>query len=205
MGGRKFINKTGNRYGKLTVLSLATKKPYSKWLCKCDCGNTKEVFGAHLHEDGTKSCGCINKEVTSKRVKTHGMTKTPTYVSWLAMRRRCDDSKNASYKSYGAKGIKYCESWASFDKFLLDMGERPDGMTLDRIDLHKGYCKENCRWATPSEQQRNRSSCLHLTYNGVTKTAAEWSKDLNLAPGAVWNRIKAGWPVEVAVTKRKAG
>lgn len=78
-------------------------------------------------------------------------------------------------------------------------------MTLDRIDNTKGYFKENCRWATPAQQQANRKNCMHLTYNGVTKTSAEWARDLGLAKGAVWGRIKLGWPVEKAVTFRKVG
>ena len=129
----------------------------------------------------------------------------PTYQSWRSLRNRCNNKNTWNYARYGGAGIKYDPAWNSYEAFLEDMGERPEGMTLDRIDNSKNYCKDNCRWATAAEQQANRRNCMHLTYNGITKTAAEWSKQLGLAKGAVWNRIKAGWPLELAVTKRKAG
>jgi len=129
----------------------------------------------------------------------------PTYISWRSMRNRCRLKNVWNYASYGGAGLSYEPSWESFDKFLLDMGERPDGMTLDRIDNTKGYYKDNCRWATPAQQQANRSNCMLLTYGGITQTAADWSRQLGLAKGAVWNRIKLGWTVERAVTTRKAG
>jgi len=110
-----------------------------------------------------------------------------------------------NYERYGAKGVTFDPRWNKYKDFLEDMGERPDGMTLDRIDPSKGYSKENCRWATPAQQQANRKNCMHLTYNGITQTAADWARSLGLAKGAVWNRIKAGWPVEKAVTTRKVG
>lgn len=110
-----------------------------------------------------------------------------------------------NYARYGGAGVTYDKLWDSYDQFLQDMGERPDGMTLDRIDSSKGYSKQNCRWATPAQQQANRKNCMHLTYQGVTQTAAEWSRQLGLAKGAVWNRIKNGWPVELAVTAPKGG
>lgn len=128
-----------------------------------------------------------------------------TYISWRGMRNRCRLKNVWNYASYGGAGLSYEPSWESFDNFLLDMGERPDGMTLDRIDNSKGYYKDNCRWATPAQQQANRSNCMMLTYEGITQTSAEWSRQLGLAKGAVWNRIKLGWTVERAVTTRKAG
>ena len=121
------------------------------------------------------------------------------------MRNRCRLKTVWNYASYGGAGLSYEPSWESYDNFLLDMGERPDGMTLDRIDNTKGYYKDNCRWATPAQQQANRSNCMMLTYKGVTQTSADWSRHLGLAKGAVWNRIKLGWTVERAVTTRKAG
>jgi len=132
-------------------------------------------------------------------------THQPTYKSWQAMKSRCKCKTSGNYGRYGAQGITYDPSWEQFDNFIEDMGERPIGKTLDRIDGGKGYDKNNCRWSTPSEQQSNRKNCMHITYNGVTKTSAEWSKSLGLAKGAVWNRIKSGWTVEKAVTTKKAG
>jgi hypothetical protein len=100
--------------------------------------------------------------------------------------------------------VTYVSDWKSYDKFLEDIGERPEGMTLDRIDSSKGYSKENCRWATPSQQQSNRKNCMHLTYNGVTQTAAEWSRSIGLTKAAVWQRIvKYGWTIEQALTLPK--
>jgi len=128
----------------------------------------------------------------------------PTYVSWRCLVGRCTNPSFGNYKSYGGVGITLNSSWLDFEKFVLDMGNRPKGKTLDRIDTTKGYSKDNCRWATPKEQQTNRKCALFLTYNGVTKNAREWARDLNLAPGAVWMRIKKhGWSVERAVTSPK--
>ena len=129
----------------------------------------------------------------------------PTYISWHNMKSRCLYKSMGNYERYGAKGVTFDPRWNEYKYFLEDMGERPDGMTLDRIDSSKGYSKENCRWATPAQQQANRKNCMHLTYNGITQTSADWARSLGLAKGAVWNRIKAGWPVEKAVTTRKVG
>ena len=120
------------------------------------------------------------------------------------MRNRCDYASSGNYSRYGAVGVTYVSDWKSYNKFLEDMGERPEGMTLDRIDSSKGYSKENCRWATPAQQQANRKNCMHLTYNGVTQTAAEWSRSIGLTKAAVWQRIvKYGWTVEQALTLPK--
>jgi len=120
------------------------------------------------------------------------------------MKNRCDYSCSGNYARYGAVGVTYVSDWKSYDKFLEDVGERPEKMTLDRIDSSKGYSKENCRWATPSQQQSNRKNCMHLTYNGVTQTAAEWSRSIGLTKAAVWQRIvKYGWTVEQALTLPK--
>lgn len=205
MAGRKFIDKTGMKYGRLTVLSLKNKTP-AKWLCKCDCGNETIIYGSHLIENGTKSCGCLNKELTSKRVKTHGLTKSKTYQTWRSMKGRCLNPNYNGYKRYGGAGIKVCDSWMDFNNFLLDMGERPKNSTLDRIDNSGDYEPKNCRWATPKQQASNRNKTLNITYNGITKSAKEWSNDLGLANGTVWNRIMIlGWEIEKAVTFGKAG
>ena len=130
----------------------------------------------------------------------------PTYHSWRSLRNRCNNKHTWNYHRYGGSGVSYDSRWDSYDLFLEDMGERPDGKTLDRIDNTKGYFKENCRWSTASEQQSNRKCNLWIEYNGELKTAKQWAVDLGLAPGTVWNRIKLlGWDIERAVTTKKAG
>lgn len=128
----------------------------------------------------------------------------PTYYSWRNLRNRCNYKKAWNYSRYGGSGISYDPSWDSYDKFLSDMGERPEGTTLDRIDNDKGYFKENCRWATCKQQQSNRRNCLQITYNGVTQTAADWAYQMGLTKSAIWMRItKYGWSVEKALTTPK--
>jgi hypothetical protein len=130
----------------------------------------------------------------------------PTYISWKGLRNRCRLKNVWNYASYGGAGVTYDPAWDSYERFQLDMGNRPEGMTLDRIDGTRGYFKENCRWATASEQQNNRKCALLLTHNGITKNARDWARDLGLAPGAVWNRVKLlGWSIEKAVTTKKVG
>lgn len=119
---------------------------------------------------------------------------------------RCTNPKYDNYKRYGGIGITVDPSWLNFENFVVDMGYRPEGKTLDRIDSSKGYSKDNCRWLTPSEQQKNRKCAFLITYKGITKNASDWALDLGLTKGAVWNRIKhLGWSVEKAVTTRKVG
>ena len=133
------------------------------------------------------------------------MRDLATYQTWRSFRSRCNRATTWNYAKYGGAGITYDAAWDDFKQFVLDMGVRPEGMTLDRIDNTKGYFKKNCRWATAKEQQSNRSNCMLLTHDGITQTSADWSRSLGLAKGAVWNRIKLGWPIEKAVTTGKRG
>lgn len=125
--------------------------------CDCLCGNNTIVRANNLKMGVTKSCGCLRK---SGGRKTHGHSShfnvSKTYNTWLSMKQRCKNKNHIAYSRYGARGITLCERWNSFDNFLQDMGQRPECLTLDRIDNDKGYYKENCRWATRKEQQKNR-------------------------------------------------
>lgn len=141
------IDMVGRTYGRLTVTSRATntRTGQARWVATCTCGNTTTVSGPLLRKGHTKSCGCLHKDVIS----THGRYKTRTYRLWGAMHQRC--RKHPHYS-----GITVCAEWAAFEAFLRDMGECPDGMTLDRLDNTRGYEPDNCRWATMREQVRNR-------------------------------------------------
>lgn len=153
------MNLTGIRFGALVVKNLheKIKAPSGvtmvKWFCECDCGKTTITYQSHLRSGHTKSCGCLRVEENT----THGKRATKTYNSWDKMIQRCTNPNNTGYYRYGAVGITVCDRWLeSFDNFLEDMGERPEGMTLDRIDGSGGYYKENCRWADLTEQNFNR-------------------------------------------------
>jgi hypothetical protein len=145
----------GRRFGQLVVIELAGKTTnyQKKWLCHCDCGGSRIIRGDALRLGEARSCGCMMGV-------THGYTRTGQhhylYETWHTMLRRCRDPNQQDYKNYGARGITVCERWNDFAVFLADMGERPPGHTLDRIDNDREYSPANCRWATLSEQSKNQ-------------------------------------------------
>ena len=167
------IDLLGLRFGRLKVLSRGKgNKSGATWRCMCDCGSRTEVSSGKLRSGHTKSCGCLRVE--SKPNLKHGFAnKSSTYKSWKQMRDRCNNPNSTQYKWYGERGIKVCEEWDDYAAFLQDMGERPIGTTLDRIDPDKGYDKDNCRWATPREQAETNRGCFrsgHSPWNkGLTK------------------------------------
>jgi hypothetical protein len=163
----KIIDLVGRRFGRLTVSnfshSVGTRYYYN---CLCDCGNSKTIRYDALTDGRTKSCGCLQKELAKIRCvevgkkQKHGHSVghklSPIYNSWMSMKRRCTYTKYVGWKRYGGRGIKVCDRWMKFENFLEDMKERPDGMTLDRIDSDGDYTPENCKWSTPKEQSNNR-------------------------------------------------
>lgn len=155
---------TGQRFGRLVVRERAPTAPgkyNTPWVCDCDCGGTKTVRGQHLRDEKIRSCGCLHRENVRTVNKTHGHKshghETRTYKSWYSMKRRCTYEGGNRWHRYGGRGITVCDRWQSFEKFLADMGERPEGRSIDRIDPDGNYEPGNCRWATPLEQQHNKS------------------------------------------------
>jgi hypothetical protein len=149
-----------------------------------------------------QSCGCLQKELASKRLVTHGRSNSKTYRSWAAMKARCYNPLHHAYENYGGRGISVDPTWlTSFQTFVEDMGERPSNTTLDRIDNESGYSKVNCRWATKVEQGNNTRCNVVLEFQGESKTATEWAKDLNISYYALIKRISDyKWSVERALT-----
>jgi hypothetical protein len=151
---------TGKTFGSLTASHPAPNRgDATAWNCRCVCGSPYIARTTSLINGRTSSCGCLTSKRLQNARTTHGQSKknkTGAYVSWTAMKWRCRTFSFPTYFSYRCRGITYCERWESFEAFLEDMGPRPKGKSLDRVDNDLGYSKENCRWATPSEQSQNR-------------------------------------------------
>jgi hypothetical protein len=194
----RFLDRTGLKYGKLTVISCKRIGGRIWWNCRCDCGNQSRVVGTNLRDvGGTRSCGCSNLRHT-----THGLSnKSTEYEAWKALRKRCNDPNN---KHYGAKGVKVCKRWDSFENFLVDMGPRPASpinaprskFSIDRINNLKGYSPKNCRWTTQVEQRRNRVDSIYLTYHGKTQTPIQWAIELGISYNTLRGRLTRGLSID---------
>lgn len=136
------------------------------------------------------------------RNTTHGMSRDKTYFCWQGMKNRCKNKNDVNYKNWGGRGIKICDEWMKFENFYRDMCDRPEGKTLDRIDNNKGYCKENCRWATPKEQLNNKRNNRLLTFNGRTMTVSQWSRNLNIPKTTIFTRLQRGWDINRALQNK---
>jgi hypothetical protein len=172
MGYTQIKNEVGNKYGRLFVASDAgcDKFGNKQWHCICDCGNEKVIIGTNLRKGLTKSCGCLHKEIAreeGKKTATHGRALTPAYRTWVAMVRRCTKPTDQAFWRYGGKGVTVCDRWLNnFENFYADMGDRAEGMTLDRINPFRGYSPDNCRWAD-SKTQANNTQHKFLKEHGL--------------------------------------
>lgn len=149
----KFVDRAGQRFGRLLVVSQAGRSISKKvlWACLCDCGKETVVPSNSLVTGNTSSCGCLNTEVITK----HGGYKRASYNTWRAMMRRCYNKKDKDYEKYGAVGVTVCADWHEYVRFAQDMGEPTGDETLDRIDPYGNYTPANCRWADSPTQARN--------------------------------------------------
>jgi hypothetical protein len=202
------ISLVGKRFGRLIVLEdapsviIGITKPCksTRSLCACDCGNRIIIPNHNLRIGCTKSCGCWNRDVTALRNRTHGKTHTPEFVIWQNMLQRCTNPRNPAYRYYGARGIKVCEAWLRFENFLEDMGKRPLGLTLERVNNKTGnYEKSNCIWATRKVQGRNKRNNLIFTVNGITGCLSELCEAFQKNNNQVYQRLRWGWPIERAL------
>jgi len=204
-------DKIGSKFGRLTVIRrledkiYPSGKPSQRWLAQCECGKFTEVLWMRLVAGKTSSCGCLRDESRKRVSRTHGLSKTPAYAVWCAMRARTSNPNNHAFKHYGERGITVCDRWDnSFEAFLEDMGERPTAShSLERIDVNKGYTPDNVRWDTWKVQQRNRRNNRILEIDGQSKCLAEWSDISGLGFSTILRRIKLGWDVKSAVFKKK--
>lgn len=176
-----------NIYGNLTVKNFLGKKGvagHSYWNCECICGNMHKATGTSLRSGKVKMCKICSSNKKSVFKTTHGQSKqgqeSGTYKSWRNMMKRCSYEKDIGYDNYGGRGITVCEQWKDFMNFYKDMGDRPEGMSLDRIDVDGNYCKENCKWSENIEQSENTRVNRLIFYDGKYSPVSFVARKLNV-------------------------
>lgn len=199
------IDLTGQRFGRLLVLSYAgLRKGKAYWDCACDCGALSAVSGGSLRKGATTSCGCYRAEFMSKSKRKHGMSHTPEWTAYYRMLSRCYNPKTARFPQYGGRGIKVCDRWRdSFENFYSDMGARPKGHSLDRIDVNGDYMPENCRWATAVQQAQNKTTNINLAHGGQVKCLTEWAREFKVPVLTAYSRLRRGLPFEQVFARKE--
>lgn len=215
---RDFVPET---FGRLTTIGpkFQVGRYATKQVCSCVCGNVVVLIVGKVTCGDTRSCGCLNKEMASARLKTHGKSGTLEYRIWRGMLARCNNPNVRAYPDYGGRGIKVFPEWSpkkndkgvGFLTFLDYMGECPaDKNSIDRIDNDKGYEPGNVRWATKEEQANNKRSCLFLTHDNRTQTLSQWASEVGITRATIKARLNKGLTVEESLkhskfTKKKKG
>lgn len=202
-----FKDLNGRVFSRLTVLERWGKiRKEASWLCVCACGNFTIASGYSLRSRGTRSCGCLSRELSSKRFKTinltHGMEGTPIYKRWSGMISRC----RGSHKNYGGRGIAVCKRWLKFENFYKDMGDSPSKIhSIDRIDNNKGYSRGNCRWATPKEQANNKRTNTYRAIGGKRLTLKQIATMYKISYAALVIRVSKNkdTPIKELVQRAK--
>lgn len=195
------IDLTGEKIGKLTVLKESERRGGSRvWLCVCECGNTTEVRQGKLRGKETKSCGCLR----NKDKITHGKTDSKEYYAWKNMLNRCNRPMTRGYKHYGGRGIKVCERWNDFNKFIKDMGDKPSNKhSIERKDTNGNYEPSNCLWADIKAQSRNKRTTRMVYYKGDNLPLITVCEREGVPYKRVWHRyMKQGLTLEQSLSKK---
>lgn len=199
MSGPKREDLTGVHFGRWTAQYYVEGTRPTKWWCVCDCGIERAILAGALKKGGSLSCGCYIRDITSARSLVHGRADGTdrTYRTWCRIKERCYTPTHKDYPRWGGVGIQVCDRWrfgenglSGFECFLLDMGEHPEGYSIDRRDGTKHYSPDNCRWATAKEQANNRKSTVFLTVDGITKPLSEWCDIYGIGSKTVLYRLK---------------
>lgn len=203
------INLIGQRFGRLAVVERAkvqsskAEDHHAYWVCVCDCGKSSVVRGSDLRNGNIKSCGCYAVDKSTK----HGLRNDPVYSLWNNIKERCYNQNNHKYPDYGGRGIAMYPQWRdSVDAFFKYVSALPcygeKGYSINRIDNDGNYEPGNVKWSTDKEQANNKRNNHLLTYNGETKTIAQWAEEIGMNPYTLYNRILTyHWTVERALTE----
>ena len=188
---------TGQRFGRLVVLSMTDERIKRRvvWECRCDCGNICRVMSGRLLSGRKASCGCYMREAAGKSRIKHHMSGQPLHVVWQGMIQRCTNKHHKNFDNYGGRGIRVCDEWRNSFKAFYEWAMAngyENKLTVDRIDVDGDYCPENCRLITMKEQANNRRNNRLLTYEGETHTLAEWSTITGISYSAIYQRVRSG-------------
>lgn len=211
---RKHQELIGQKFNRLTIFSIwrDAEKGYYMCKCRCECGNETKTRLTHVKNGYLKSCGCKKYKYSVKKQKgdSRRVLGHPLHSVWASMISRCYHENNPGYPQYGARGIQVCNEWRDFWNFVKwsdSIGGKPDGYSLDRIDVNGNYCPENCRWADDETQQNNKRTNQYLTYNGETLSLSQWSRKLGVSRWAIQYRFMQGWSakdiLEIPLNHRK--
>ena len=199
----KLKNLVGDVYGRLVVIKLSHVKKESYWLCKCECGNIKTVRIGSLRSGNTKSCGCLNTEMTilrnKKMSKYDVSTNDKLYWAWNHMLQRCFKDYENNKKYYKDRGITVCDEWKenflAFREWSLNNGYK-ENLSLDRIDNNGNYEPKNCRWTTKEEQSNNTRSVRLIEYKGEIKSISQWARIFGIDRKTISYRLKNNWDID---------
>lgn len=194
---RRVIPKAGERFGRWVVIGNPISiKSRIHVECVCDCGGKATVASSQLRFGISQSCGCLRADQRLKHGAARRSTRSSEYATWLQMRHRCRNPNDPAYHDYGGRGIQVCKAWEDFSQFLADMGQRPSGHSLDRINNDGNYEPSNCRWAPQSIQIRNRRNTRNITLNGVTMCLNDWAKKIGVSINRLQYRYERGMSAE---------
>lgn len=212
----KYNDISNEQFGYWTVLEYAgsNEKKEAMWKCRCKCGTIRIIPGKNLRTKRSRSCGCMQREVaresriqSNKERAKHGYRKTRLYNIWSGMKQRCLNPNDPGYKDYGSRGITICDEWKEFPKFkdwALNNGYA-DNLSIDRIEVDKGYSPDNCRWATPKTQNNNKRNNVMIEYKGKCQTVQQWSDETGIPYATILKRFRKNLPTEKIFEKKKGG
>ena len=196
-----YINRKFHRLTVKERVGLDASGKNTLYRCSCECGTEVTVSRVNLRKEKTKSCGCMNRELSRERHLTHGLSKTRVYTIWTNMIQRCTNPKASEYKNYGERGITVCDRWKDFQQFYADMGEPPtDDHTIERKDVNGSYEKDNCEWIPSAHQSLNTRRSVTGTHMGRTQTITEWAREYNMHPSTLRIRMRRGMTLTEALT-----
>lgn len=210
----KFINLTGQKFGRLLVLERVENyiQPNgtikARWKCLCECGKRCIVCSSELRYGRTKSCGCFKLEKIKANMETHGKSDTRLYIVWKSLKKRCNNPKDKYYHIYGGRGITVCDEWlhnfqAFYDWSIANGYDETAPIwqcTIERTDNTKGYSPDNCKWTTNKEQANNRRNNHLIEYQGKKQNLTQWAKEYGIKAPTLRMRLKHGWSIEKSLT-----